>query len=150
VRRWCRALALRRVAEFPPVHARPSAVKVRRAVVLVGRRGRLLVERHEGPRLAGLWEPPGVVLAPRQSARRALAARLAELGLRARLAPAGAVVRHTITRHRVTVEVWRSEPAGAPPRSARLRWVDPRRPGVGLTALARKLAQRMAGPRPVR
>jgi len=146
VSRWCRAFALGRVAEFPPVPARRAGEKVRQAVVLIERRGRVLVVRREGPLLAGLWEPPGVELAPRRSARRALDARLAGLGLRARLAPAGTTIRYAITHREITAEVWRGEPAGSLPRSARLRWVDPREPGVALTALAKKVV----GLRPVR
>ena len=141
VRRWCRALALGRVAAFPPVPARRVGEKVRQAVVLVERRGRMLVARREGPLLAGLWEPPGVELAPRRSARAALRARLAGLGLRARLAPAGQTIRYTITHRNITAEVWRGEVDGSVRLPARLRWVDPRRPGVALTALAKKVAR---------
>jgi len=138
--RWCRAFALGRVAEFPPARARRVGEKVRQAVVLIERRGRMLVARREGPLLAGLWEPPGVELAPRASARAALRRQLAALGLRARLAPTGRTVRHTITHRDITAEVWRGELAGALPRAAGLRWVDPRAPAVALTALARKVA----------
>jgi len=141
VSRWCHAFALGRVAEFPPVTARRARESVRQAVVFIERRGRMLVVRCEGPLLAGLWEPPGVDLAPRRSARRTLDARLAGLGLRARLAPAGATIRHTITHHDILAEVWRGELAVPAPRSARLRWVDPRDPGVPLTALAMKVAR---------
>jgi len=150
VRRWCRALALGRVAAFPPVSARRAGEKVRQAVVLVERRGRVLVARREGPLLAGLWEPPGVELAPRRSARAALRARLAALGLSVRLAPAGRTIRYTITHRDITAEVWRGELAGSLPRSARLRWVDLRDPDVALTALAKKVAKKVAGLRPVR
>ena len=147
VRRWCRALAQGRVAAFPPVPARRAGEKVRQAVVLVERRGRMLVTRREGPLLAGLWEPPLVELAPRRSARAALRARLAGLGLRARLAPAGRTIRHAITHRDITAEVWRGEVDGRVRRRTGLRWVDPRRPDVALTALARKVAGlRPAGP----
>jgi hypothetical protein len=42
--------------------------------------------------------------------------------------------------------VWRGELLAPAPRSARLRWVDPRAPQVALTALAQKVARS----RPVR
>ncbi len=125
---------------------RRAGENVRQAVVLIERRGRMLVVRREGPLLAGLWEPPGVELAPRRSARRALDARLAGLGLRARLAPAGETLRYAITHRALAAEVWRGELAVPLPRSARLRWVDPRKPGVALTALARKVARLRIGP----
>ena len=142
VARWCRAFALGRVAAFPPVPARRTVEKVRQAVVLIERRGRMLVVRREGPLLAGLWEPPGVDLAPRRAARAALDALLSGLGLRARLVPAGKRIRYAITHRDITAEVWHGELMVPLPRVARLRWVDPRDPGVALTALARKLAAR--------
>ena len=144
--RWCRAFALGRTAEFPPLPARRAGEKVRQAVVLIERRGRMLVARREGPLLAGLWEPPGVELAPRRSARRALDERLAGLGLRARLAPAGTTLRYAITHRDIRAEVWRGELVVPLPRSARLRWVDPSDPDVALTALARKVAGLRPGP----
>jgi A/G-specific adenine glycosylase len=146
VRRWCRALALDRVAELPPVPARRAGEKVRQAVVRIERRGLVLVARREGPLLAGLWEPPAVELAPRRAARPALRARLAGLGLAVRLSPTGRSVRYTITHRDITAEVWLGVLVGGARLPAGLRWVDPRRPAVALTALARKVA----GPRPVR
>jgi A/G-specific adenine glycosylase len=146
VARWCRAFALGRVAAFPPAAARRAREKVRQAVVLIERRGRMLVVRRAGALLDGLWEPPGVELTPRQSAGRALDALLAGLGARALLAPAGKTVRYAITHRDITAEVWRGELAAPLPRSARLRWVDPRRPDVALTALAKKAAALRAGP----
>ncbi len=143
--RWCSAFALGRVAAFPPVTARRAVEKVRQAVVLIERRGRMLVVRREGPLLAGLWEPPGVELAPRRSARRALDTLLAGLGLRARIAPAGTSIRYAITHRDITAEVWHGVLAAPPPRPARLRWVDPRDPAVALTALAKKVAALRAG-----
>ena len=150
VRRDCRARALGRVGEFPPVAARRAGERVRRAVALIERGGRLLMARREGALLGGLWEPPGVDLpvgghAP-AVARRRLAAVLAGLGVRARLARTGHTVRHVITHRDIEVDVWRGELLAPPRRSARLRWLDPERPGVALTALARKLA----AARPVR
>jgi hypothetical protein len=59
--------------------------------------------------------------------------------VRARLADAGRAVRHTITHRVITADVWQGAISGATPRRADLRWVDPARPDVPLTALARKL-----------
>jgi len=148
LRRRCRALALDRVADFPPVPVRRAGQKVRRAVALIERGGRMLVERRDGPLLAGLWEPPGVELAGAGPARAALRARLAELGLRVRLMPTGRIVRHAITHREISAEVWRGTLSGALPRSRRLRWADPRERTVALTALARKLAGTRADEQP--
>jgi A/G-specific adenine glycosylase len=140
VRAHCQALSLGRVGALPPVTPRRRSETVRRAVALIERRGRMLVVRLEGPLLEGMWEPPGVHLAPGRSARRALAAGLAGLGLSARLSPTGRTLRHTITHRDIEVEVWNARLAGPAPRVRRLRFVDPGAPAVPLTALARKLA----------
>jgi A/G-specific adenine glycosylase len=146
VRGGCRARALGRVEDFPPRPGKRVGERVRQAVVLLERRGRMLVQRREGPLLAGLWEPPGVDRKEGRDTRAALRKRLAGLGVRARLAPTGHTVRHTITHRDIEAEVWRGVVSGAVPRSPRLRWVDPRAPGVALTALARKLAGLRASP----
>lgn len=99
------------------------------------------MERREGDLLAGLWEPPGADLANGVAPARPLRAALARLGVRARLTPAGRTVRHTITHRAITAEVWHGALAGAAPLSACLRWVDPRRPAVPLTALASKVTR---------
>ncbi len=141
--RWCRARSMDRVAEFPPVPARRATETVRRAVALIARRGRLLMVRRDGALLDGLWEPPGVELADGEDAAPRLAAELRRLGVRARLERTPHRIRHTITYRAIEVEVWRGECAGRaeprPPRPA-VRWVSPGRPGVALTALARRAA----------
>jgi hypothetical protein len=86
-----------------------------------------------------MWEPPGADLANGASARAQLEAGLARLGVRAKLSPTGRLLRHVITHHAITVTLWRGAPLGPMPRSARLRWVDPAREVVPLTALARRL-----------
>ncbi|HEY2954766.1 MAG TPA: A/G-specific adenine glycosylase [Candidatus Eisenbacteria bacterium] len=136
----CRARALGRVGAFPPRETRRTGVPVNRAVALIVRRGRLLMARREGALLEGLWEPPGVEVANGASARARLLAELARLGVRARLAPTGRSVRHTITHRAITVSLWRGEGVGRVTPSARLRWVDPSRARLPLTALARRLA----------
>jgi len=137
LRTHCRARALGRVDEFPAPTPRRARVVVRRAVAWIERRGRLLVARRRGRLLDGLWEPPGVDLARGTNARAALAAELRRLGVRARLSPTDCRVRHTITHRDVVVEVWRGG-ASAAARSAGLAWIDPDRPAVAITALARK------------
>jgi len=141
VQAGCRAHALGRVAEFPRVAPRRATEIVRHVVVLIERRGRVLMTRREGALLAGLWEPPGVELARGAAALPALRVALAALGLRARLTDGRRRVRHAITHRAITAEVWSGELEGDAPRTARLRWVDPRRPRVPLTALARKLTR---------
>jgi ADP-ribose pyrophosphatase YjhB (NUDIX family) len=149
------------VDEFPPVPARRATERVRRAVALITRGGRVLLAKRNGALLHGLWEPPGVDLAPGEDAGARLAAELERCGVRAKLVNTGRVVKHAITHRSIEVEVWRGSAPRAIVRadSARggVRYVDLRRGGaptrarnagagadaVPLTALARKLAGRL-------
>ena len=142
VRMLCRARALGRVDEFPPAGPRRAVKSVRRAVALIERSHRVLMVRHDGTLLKGLWEPPGVDLRQGQAPGPALRAILSRLGLSARLAPAHGTVRHRITHRAIAAQVWHGVPTGALPRSARLRWVDPDDLGVPVTAVARKITTR--------
>jgi A/G-specific adenine glycosylase len=141
VAKLCRARAQDRVHLLPPAAPRRRPERVRRAVALIARGGRLLVTRREGALLDGMWEPPGVELAGRASARPRLAEVLARLHVRARLAPTGRTVRHTITHRAIEVALWRGVLEADPPRSARLRWADPESRVLPLTALARRLGR---------
>jgi A/G-specific adenine glycosylase len=162
LRRSCRALALGRVDEFPPVVARRKTERVRRAVALIEHAGGLLVTRRRGKLLEGLWEPPGVELAAGESARPKLRAELVRLGIRARLVPTGKTVRHTITHRAIEVELWRgsvharrgaARPGGgsARPRDGSGRSTNVAQPRevkfanarsrIALTALARRLVR---------
>ena len=78
-------------------------------------------------------------VADRDATNTALARLLRSLGVRATLERTGETLRHTITHRSIVVHVWRAALRGAVPRGARLRWVDPERPQVAITALARKL-----------
>jgi len=140
VARWCRARTLGRPEAFPPAAVRREGVRVRRAVAWIERRGRVLLARREGRLLAGLWEPPGVELAPGDDARGALARALRGLGIAARLEDLGLRVRHTITHRAIEVELWRATLLRPPARSAALAWTDPAARVRALTALTRRLA----------
>jgi A/G-specific adenine glycosylase len=122
----CRAHGLGRVDEFPPVVARRAQVRLPRAVALIRRGGRV-------------WEPPGVD-GTGHSAGAKLGAALARRGVRTALVPSRTTVKHTITHRAIVASVWEGAARSAPAQlGAGLRWVDPARPGVPLTALARRL-----------
>ena len=140
VRRFCRAAALGRQEEFPAKAPRRATVRLRRAVALVERRGKVLLVRRSGELLDGLWEPPGVDLVGREPAARLLARALARLGIRGALHATAARVRHTITHRTIEAEVWRCEPGPPLPRAgARLRWVARGERELALSALARRV-----------
>jgi A/G-specific adenine glycosylase len=162
LRAWCRAHALGLECDFPPPRRRRVGERLRQALALIVRRGRILMVRRAGPLMAGLWEPPTVDLAAGAPAGPALRALLRRLGVRAWLAPAGRSLRTTVTHRAIAAEVWwggclgraaggarrasgapgsagrRARGSAAGARSAKPRWVDPAAPSVALTALARK------------
>jgi len=144
VRGACRAHTLGRAAEFPPVAPRAATRHVRRAVALIEQGGALLMARLAGGRLDGLWEPPAADVAPGEPPVDALARVLGGYGVRCTLTPLALTVRHRITRHAITAELWRATLAAPPPRRAGVRWVDPARPAVAVTALARRAAVALA------
>jgi A/G-specific adenine glycosylase len=138
VRRGCRAFALGTPEAFPPAAARRAGERVRRAIAILTRGGRMLVARREGSLLDRLWEPPGVDLSAREPAEKALEARLASLGVNATLTDTGRRVRHTITHRSIEVELWRAVSRRAPRESPTLRWADAEKRELALTALARR------------
>ena len=106
VARFCVAHREDRVRELPSLGRRAQATPRRFAAFVAQRRGRFLVrQRPAGTVNAHLWEFPNVELTAndadlKQAARRALGVRpnrLEHLG----------AVRHSITRYRITLEVYR-------------------------------------------
>ncbi len=144
---WCRARAAGRVAEFPPVPEARATESLRRAVALFEANGRVLVTRREGSMLTGLWEMPGVDLEQDMGASPPLRRALGSLGVTdVSLADTGLRVTHTITHHRIEVEVWRGTWTGKRPRaSSKLVWADADAREHALTALARKVVEAARG-----
>jgi A/G-specific adenine glycosylase len=149
IRRWCRAHAIGRVDEYPPRLAQPAPERVRRAIALIWREGRVLVRRIDASVNRGLWEPPGVELEPDDEARAPLARAVRALGVSSRLSPTGETIRHTIMQRSIAVEVWegttisRDEVGGA-------RWITPGQSRLGITGLTRKALGLEAPRRPAR
>jgi A/G-specific adenine glycosylase len=117
-------------AELPETPARPEITAVRMAAALLRRgSGVLLVQRNtDEARWAGMWQFPSVEVqtgeSPSDAARRAVAE---AVGLKAN--PRGRVteVRHSVTRYRITLEVFEcldspGEPAALGCRD--WRWVE--------------------------
>lgn len=176
-------------AEIPAARRRPPAVAVRMAALVVRREGKILLRRREGRLMKGLWEFPLVELErspapsrggaaarrPGRSPRGAAPPRrgggeegaafpglLAATGIRASRPVRSGEIRHSITNHRIRVEVYTAKAArgGAPrrgrareaagsgatagglagPEGGRWAWVAERTaPGRPLTGIARKI-----------
>lgn len=140
VRALCRAHHAGAVGRYPPVPPRRRPRVVRLAVAWIERDGRVLMERREKRLLEGLWEPPSV---EREGAERgdraALARELASLGLDARLEGRPFEMRHRLTHRDFRVRVWTGVTCGPVRRRGTMRWIDPDRPAVPLTGLARRI-----------
>ena len=159
LRSGCRARREGRIAELPSPARRPSTVSLHRIALLVERgSAAVLVRRAEmGEHNAGLWELPWVGRPqPPLTGRRADRAPLARLrrsfpwlpGKLAGIRRLGCV-RHSITRHRITVDLFLvpSDVAPETPEGGDWRWIDPADDRPGLTAASRKLLALRPQPR---
>ncbi len=150
VARHCGARTAGRVAEIPAAKRRRAVEAVRETAVVVRRGPRVLVVRRgPGEWWEGLWDFPRLPAAGR-AAIRSLAARgakppaiLAGLGCNSprRL---GALV-HTVTHHRITLDIVGCEAAAAGRAAPGRRWVTAAGlAGLAMTAPGRRIA-RLAG-----
>ncbi len=119
----CQARRLGAVEEIPVVPPRPSPIPVVLVAFALGRaagRGglELLLARRPASRLmGGMWDVPSALPRHGESARSAatrLALALDAAGKNARIAKRPLTLRHTITRHAMTLLVFKGEVAGGP------------------------------------
>jgi A/G-specific adenine glycosylase len=122
----CAALASGDPERIPRPRRAVRIRKLRVAVALVARRGRVLLERpaHGNP-LRGTWDLPAVVIEPGSSPRPMLEAGLALRGLRCRAGDEVARASHAILDRSLALEVYACRALGEPPPGAALRWASP-------------------------
>jgi A/G-specific adenine glycosylase len=134
------------VEKLPELKRREAPTQVRVAAAVVRARGRVLVVQvpDDAPRWAGLYTFPQVERAASEAAEDAAARAVREqAGLAVQVVQRSAIVNHTITRFRITleafdatVEVSKARPTG------RASFVPPRRLGeLAMPAPHRKLAR---------
>jgi len=143
VRRSCVALETDRVAHFPESGKRPMTTRRRFAALLIRGGNKVLVrQRPAGVVNAHLWEFPNVELDLQETDPVGAAARALKLKLvNARKL---GVVRHSITRYRITLEAFAATQRGRPPRAVGT-WKGPGQlRQLAFTAAHQKLA-RQAG-----
>ena len=138
----CQATALARAGKAELVEDYPKAPKpmqwkelelIYGLAVAPNEGGVLLIQRAEGWN-PGLWEPPSLLADPDQAASSSVAEAWIQSGAPGQLAEELGIVRHTITRHKITARVHRLELPGDP------AYQDPS--VVGLTGLAKKILRR--------
>jgi len=111
----CRALADDLVDVLPELPARAKATPVHVVAAIATRGGRVLVTklRADAPRWAGMWLFPNAEVAANETPEAAVArALLSAVGLRGKAAELLCVVRHTVTRFRITLDAYRAPVSG--------------------------------------
>lgn len=141
----CVANRTNRVAEIPVKATRRPAKEIHETAVVVRRAGRVLVVRRgPGEWWEGLWDFPRVPGSSRAAKRGvATSESLATLACGATM-PLG-TIRHTVTHHRITLDVVACEAARAGKASPARRWVTPNGlESLAMTSPGRRIA-RMIG-----
>ena len=125
VRNQCVAFGGQRVDQIPNFGKRTPSTPRRFVAFVLERSGRFLVRRRPDAVVNGrLWEFPNIEADGRHTDERQLAERV--LGARPAAVWPMRQVRHTITRYRITLDVFRAEFAGNLPESIqRQRWRSP-------------------------
>lgn len=139
----CRAFQTRKVHAFPTPTVRSESVAVRRAVAVVEWNGRFLLRQRPGRGInAGFWEFPEWDVPDDGAAAEVL---VEKLGVRkSELTPMKSV-RHSITRHRIQLEVYRIQAKGGiESKSPDTRWITRARlAALPLPAAHRKIVRQM-------
>jgi A/G-specific adenine glycosylase len=108
------------VDELPELAKRTAAVAVARAAGLVTRKGRVLVVqvRDSASRWAGMWQFPNTDVARGETPERAACRAVHDaVGLAARAPRLAVTVRHSVTHHRITLDVFECDAAHGAPRA---------------------------------
>jgi A/G-specific adenine glycosylase len=146
----CEARRLGIQDQFPETAPRPKTTPVRMAAALVRCGDRLLIvqRRADESRWAGMWQFPSVELTEGETGVEA-ARRAARdtVGLDVRPGARAAVLQHSVTRFRITLEAFECEPLEGTPRAAGCQawsWVEPARlTEYALPAAHRRIADRL-------
>ena len=99
------------VEVLPELPTRAKATPVHVVSAIASRGGRVLVTklRPDAPRWAGMWLFPNAEVGPDETAEAAVARALfSSVGLRGEAAELLCVVRHTVTRFRITLDAYRT------------------------------------------
>jgi A/G-specific adenine glycosylase len=130
VAKRCGALKLNLTETLPELAKRPPATRVRMAAGVVERSGKLLLVRvaDDAARWAGMWQFPNAELSagesPEAAARRAVRS---QAGLDVLPRELVTVVKHGVTRYRITLEAFRCTARGSatPKAGTRIAWKRP-------------------------
>jgi A/G-specific adenine glycosylase len=144
VRPDCIAYRTRRVEQLPNLGERTAATSRRFVAFVVQHRGKFLVrQRPAGVVNAHLWEFPNLETAATGTDLQTLAAR--ELGLKISALEKLCIVKHTITRYRITLEVFRARCPRFSVSASPTRWLTlPELDSLAFTSAHRKILRLLA------
>jgi A/G-specific adenine glycosylase len=149
----CAARAKGLVDSLPESPSRRKSTKLHMVAALVFRGTRVLAAKlpDDAPRWAGMWHFPATEVGPRETPEAAVRRAAREIcGIDVEVQEKSAVVRHGVTRYRITLDAYRCRAPRGRPRAlgaSAVRWVSP--PALGALALPsahRKLADRLLEP----
>ena len=115
-------------AQLPSTTRCLDSVESQEAVAVIWHRGRFLIVKRRGAKvLRDFWELPGGEFNQVKDLKRALARRIrCNLGLKVRMKDLLVTLKHSITKHRITVQAFLAELNSSDPVSRRgrnSRWV---------------------------
>jgi len=147
----CQALARGLVDVLPELPARAKATPVHVVAAIATRAGRVLVTklRPEAPRWAGMWLFPHADVASSETPEDAVARALySAVGLRGQATELLCVVRHTVTRFRITLDAYRtriSSDAAQARTVSEFAWKKPEElPELAMPKAHRQIAERLS------
>lgn len=149
-RTTCRGLAQANPERYPETPKRPEPRAVSQAALVIrDRRDRVLLTRiPPNQHNAGLWDFPSVRLSsssPRKASSSSIKRLfLQEWGWRVEVGKPHGTIKHSITHHRISLEVFEGRVLPSPRPSSTRVWVDGKEdPGLAITGSARKIFRRL-------
>ena len=144
----CVAHAEGTAGELPELPKRTATIAVPRAAALVWRRGKVLAIQvpDSAARWAGMWQFPNADVTRSETAA-ATAARAVHEAVGLRVTPRDKVltVRHSVTHHRITLDVYRCETVGGTAKAlgcGAVEWVAPEKlESLAMPAAHRQIAR---------
>jgi len=126
LREGCRAYQ-KGIQEIIPEPRRSVLLDVNAVVAVISKEGRFLIQKRPPGKLFGdLWEFPGGKVKNKEASLAAVKREVKEeLGVSVRRAKSLWTIRHTYTRFRVKLSVWRCVLSRMPKSDSRRRWVMP-------------------------
>jgi A/G-specific adenine glycosylase len=149
VRKYCQALRTGRIGSLPDLGKRAASTPRRFVAFVVEHRGRYLVRQRPAGVVNGhLWEFPNVEVGLEKDQRRLMSAATKEaLGFNPGRLQRLCTTKHSITRYRITLEVYRAEMKQRPEELTTAgRWLSTQELGeLAFTSAHRRILDRIDG-----